>query len=139
MAAVHKAALVAQLQAKCASDQSSAAQRDEENALLREQLAKSQAKVASISAYARGLADDKFSLLADVAREHAQISDHQAKCLWALHYLEHGKNRWLSNLDVFRQAVRSKLDNQENKLRKLNIEYDEELYPHLMSTIAERR
>ena len=28
---------------------------------------------------------------------------------------------------------------QEGKLRKLSIEYDEELYPHLMSTIAERR
>ena len=28
---------------------------------------------------------------------------------------------------------------QEEKLRRLSIEYDEELYPHLMSTIAERR
>ena len=28
---------------------------------------------------------------------------------------------------------------QEEKLRGLSIDYDEELYPHLMSTIAERR
>lgn len=28
---------------------------------------------------------------------------------------------------------------QEGKLRKLSIEYYEELYPHLMSVIAERR
>ena len=28
---------------------------------------------------------------------------------------------------------------QENKLHKLSTEYDEELYPHLMSMIAERR
>ena len=28
---------------------------------------------------------------------------------------------------------------QEEKLRGLSIEYDEELYPHLMSMIAERR
>ena len=28
---------------------------------------------------------------------------------------------------------------QEEKLRALSIEYDEELYPHLMSTIEERR
>ena len=27
----------------------------------------------------------------------------------------------------------------EEKLRALSIEYDEELYPHLMSVIAERR
>ena len=31
------------------------------------------------------------------------------------------------------------LQNQEGKLRKLSIEYDEELYPHLVSAIAERR
>lgn len=31
------------------------------------------------------------------------------------------------------------LKEQEEKLRGLSIEYDEELYPHLISTIAERR
>ena len=55
-----------------------------------------------------------------------------------LHYLEQGKNRLIANLDQFRQAVQSKMDRQEGKLRKLSIEYDEELYPHLMSTIVER-
>ncbi|GKF22269.1 hypothetical protein Tco_0074591, partial [Tanacetum coccineum] len=31
------------------------------------------------------------------------------------------------------------LEKQEEKLRKLSIEYDEELYPHMLSAIAERR
>ena len=31
------------------------------------------------------------------------------------------------------------MEAQEEKLRRLSIEYDEELYPHLMSMIAERR
>ena len=31
------------------------------------------------------------------------------------------------------------MEKQEVKLRKLSIEYDEELYPHLVSSIAERR
>ena len=42
-------------------------------------------------------------------------------------------------LDGFRQRVEGMLQNQEGKLRKLIIEYDEELYPHLVSTVAERR
>ena len=56
-----------------------------------------------------------------------------------LKYLEQGKNRLIANLDEFRQSVQNALDRQEGKLRKLSIEYDEELYPHLVSTVAERR
>ncbi|GJW48413.1 hypothetical protein Tco_0080059 [Tanacetum coccineum] len=42
-------------------------------------------------------------------------------------------------LDDFRQRVEGLLEKQEEKLRKLSIEYDEELYPHMLSAIAERR
>ncbi|GJV76983.1 hypothetical protein Tco_1508567 [Tanacetum coccineum] len=42
-------------------------------------------------------------------------------------------------LDDFRHKVEGLLEKQEDKLRKLSIEYDEELYPHMLSTIAERR
>ncbi|GKF52494.1 hypothetical protein Tco_0159404, partial [Tanacetum coccineum] len=37
------------------------------------------------------------------------------------------------------QRVEGLLEKQEEKLRKLSIEYDEELYPHMLSAIAERR
>ncbi|GKF60483.1 hypothetical protein Tco_0177269, partial [Tanacetum coccineum] len=35
--------------------------------------------------------------------------------------------------------VEGLLEKQEEKLRRLSIEYDEELYPHMLSAIAERR
>ncbi|GKB15267.1 hypothetical protein Tco_0849190 [Tanacetum coccineum] len=44
-----------------------------------------------------------------------------------------------NGLDEFRQRVEGLLEKQEEKLRKLSIEYDEELYPHMLSAIAERR
>nr|GFB81998.1 RNA-binding protein 1 [Tanacetum cinerariifolium] len=37
------------------------------------------------------------------------------------------------------KVFEERLEKQEKKLRKLNIEYDEELYPHLVSSIAKRR
>ena len=53
--------------------------------------------------------------------------------------MEQNKNEHFSRLDDFRKAVEDALEKQEGKLRKLSIEYDEELYPHLVSSIAERR
>ncbi|GJZ95718.1 hypothetical protein Tco_0668052 [Tanacetum coccineum] len=38
-----------------------------------------------------------------------------------------------------KMRVEKLLEKQEEKLRKLSIEYDEELYPHLLSAIAKRR
>ncbi|GJT62509.1 hypothetical protein Tco_1006042 [Tanacetum coccineum] len=38
-----------------------------------------------------------------------------------------------------KRRVEGLLEKQEEKLRKLSIEYDEELYPHMLSAIAERR
>nr|GEX28034.1 transposase (putative), gypsy type [Tanacetum cinerariifolium] len=40
---------------------------------------------------------------------------------------------------VLLKGVEKRLEKQEGKLRKLSIEYDEELYPHQVSSIAERR
>ena len=92
--------------------------------------------MASTSAYARGLASDKLSLLAEVAKERSKFEDYKTSCLWVLHYLKQGKDRLIANLEEFRQSVQSTMERQEGKLRKLNIEYDEELYPHLISTIV---
>ncbi|GJX83465.1 hypothetical protein Tco_0332946 [Tanacetum coccineum] len=44
-----------------------------------------------------------------------------------------------SGLDEFGHRLEKLLEKQEEKLRKLSIEYDEELYPHLLSAIAKRR
>ena len=47
-------------------------------------------------------------------------------------YLEQHRSKHFSQLDEFRKAVEVALEKQEGKLRKLSIEYDEELYPHLV-------
>lgn len=53
--------------------------------------------------------------------------------------MEEKKVEHVAALDDLRKKVESALVVQEEKLRRLSIEYDEELYPHLMSMIAERR
>ncbi|GKC80032.1 hypothetical protein Tco_1130806, partial [Tanacetum coccineum] len=55
----------------------------------------------------------------------------------AVKYLEGGKNNHFTGLDEFCQRVDELLEKQEEKLRQLSIEYDEELYPHMLSAIAE--
>jgi hypothetical protein len=53
--------------------------------------------------------------------------------------MEQNKSKHFDQLDEFRKVVEGALEKQESKLRKLSIEYDEELYPHLVSSVAERR
>lgn len=53
--------------------------------------------------------------------------------------MELSKINHFAKLNEFIKFFNESLQSQEEKLRKLSIEYDEELYPHLMSAIAERR
>ena len=107
MATAHQVALVAQLQARYAGESSSAAQKDGEIALLKQQLAEAQAEVASTNAHARKLADEKMSLLVELSKERAEFEKYKTSCLWVLKYLEQGKSRLIANLDEFRQFVKS--------------------------------
>ena len=131
--------LVAQLKARYAGEGSSSAQKDEEIALLKAQLASAHAEVESTNLYAQKLAEEKMSLLARVSQERTAFTEYKATCLWVLKYMEQNKNEHFSRLDDFRKAVEDALEKQEGKLRKLSIKYDEELYPHLVLSIAERR
>ncbi|GJV28802.1 hypothetical protein Tco_1385250 [Tanacetum coccineum] len=116
MVTAQQAALVAQLRARFSNERSQIIQKDEEILLLRTQLADAQAEAESARSYAQNLAEEKMALL-----------------------VKGGKNNHFAGLDDFRQKVEGLLEKQEEKLRKLSIEYDEELYPHMLSTIAERR
>lgn len=139
LAAAHQAALVAQLKAKYASEGSSNAQKDEEIALLKAQLVDVRAEVESTNAYAKRLVEEKMLLHAQVSQERSAFNHYKANCLWALKYMEQNKSDHFSKLDEFRKSVEDALEKQEMKLRKLSIEYDEELYPQLVSSITERR
>ena len=63
----------------------------------------------------------------------------RANLSWGLKYLQEKKGEHFANINKLRAQVENALKVQEGKLRKLSIEYDEELYPHLMSVIVERR
>ena len=138
-AAERQVELVTQLKARYVGEGSSLAQKDEEIALLRAQLADARADVESTTAHARKLADVKLSLMAEEKRERAETDRHRANCSWGLKYLQENRAQHFAHLDELRERVEEALKVQESKLRKLSIEYDEALYPHLMSTIVERR
>ncbi|GJY73030.1 hypothetical protein Tco_0477461 [Tanacetum coccineum] len=139
MVTAQQAALVAQLRARFSNERSQIIQKDEEILLLKTQLADAQAEAESSRSYAQNLAEEKMALLVKVEQERADAAEYKASCHWAVKYLEGGKNNHFAGLDDFRQKVEGLLEKQEEKLRKLSIEYDEELYPHMLSTIAERR
>ncbi|GJY29477.1 hypothetical protein Tco_0405244 [Tanacetum coccineum] len=139
MVTAQQAALVAQLRARFSSERSQSVQKDEEILLLKAQLADAQAEAESSRSYAQKLAEEKMALLVKVEQERANSADYKASCHWVVKYLEGGKNNHFAGLNEFRQRVEELLEKQEEKLRKLSIEYDEELYPHMLSAIAERR
>ena len=137
--AERQAELVTQLKAQYVGEGSSLAQKDEEIALLRAQLADARADAESTSVYARRLADEKLSLMAELKHERGEVHQFRANLSWDLKYLQEKKAKHFANINELRAQVENALKVQEGKLRKLSIEYDEELYPHLMSTIVERR
>ena len=133
-----QAELVTQLKARYVSESSSLAQKEEEIALLRAQLADAQADVESTTVHARRLADEKLSLMAELKLERADAEQHRANCAWGVKYLQENRGKHFAQLDEFRERVEEALKVQESKLHKLSIEYDEELHPHLVSSVAER-
>jgi predicted nucleic acid-binding Zn-ribbon protein len=137
--AARQAELVTQLKARAVVEEGTLAQKDEEIALLKAQLADARKEVESTSAYAGKLADKRLSLLVDLNQERNEMREYRSNFSWGLKYLQLKRGEHFANLDEFCKKVEGKVAAQEEKLRRLSIEYDEELYPHLMSMIAERR
>jgi chromosome segregation ATPase len=131
--------LVTQLKARYVGEGSSLAKKDEDIVLLKAQLADVRAEVESTTAYARKLADEKLSLLVEVNQERGEMQKYRTNLSWGLRYLQEKKGEHFANINKLRTQVENAMKVQEGKLRKLSIDYDEELYPHLMSVIVERR
>ena len=72
-------------------------------------------------------------------RERAAADQYRSNCAWGLKYLQENRSAHFAQLDEFRKFVETALETQKSKLRKLSIEYDEELYPNLVFAVAERR
>ncbi|GJR10406.1 hypothetical protein Tco_0793058 [Tanacetum coccineum] len=140
MVTAQHAALVAQLRARFASERSQSVQKDEEILLLKTQLADAQAEAESLRSYAQKLAEEKMALLVKVEQERANSADYKASCHWAVKYLEGGKNNHCWPGPSFSPTSRGAKRVRRRKVTKPPVmSNDEELYPHMLSAIAERR
>ena len=83
--------------------------------------------------------DEKLSLWADLQTERAAHNERKAACEWAVGLMDQYKVEHLAQVEALRQRFMSAHQLQEEKLRMMNIEFDEEIYPHLVSSVAERR
>ena len=107
--------------------------------MLRAQLADARAEVDSVKAHAEKVTDEKLTVMADLQHARGELHQFRSNLTWGIRYLEEKKGEHFGHIEALRKQVGDALRVQEEKLRRLSIEYDEELYPHLMSTIAERR
>ena len=137
--AARQTELVAQLKTRYVGESSTLAQKDEEIAVLRAQLAEAQAEVGSFRVYTDKVTNEKLTAMAELEQARGQLHQFRANLTWAVRYLEEKKEEHFANIAEFKVRMEKIVQAQEEKLRGLSIEYDEELYPHLMSTIAERR
>ena len=137
--AEHQTELVAQLRTQYVGESSAVAEKDGEIARLRAQLAEARAEVESTKAHADKIAQDKVSMLADLRHAKAKLHQIQVDATWSVKYLDERRAEHFARIQEFKERMEKIIEVQEEKLRGLSIEYYEELYPHLMSTIAERR
>ena len=102
-------------------------------------MAGAQAEALAAAEHAKKVTDEKLTAMSELQHARGELHQFKANLTWGVRYLEEQKAEHFAGLDDFRKKVESSLVVQEEKLRRLSIEYDEELYPHLMSMIAERR
>lgn len=96
-------------------------------------------EVGSVNAHADKVTDEKLAMMAELQHARGELHQFRVNLTWGVRYLEEKKVEHFGHIDEFRLRMEKMLKEQEEKLHSLSIEYDEELYPHLMSTIAERR
>jgi chromosome segregation ATPase len=114
-------------------------EKDKEIERLRAQLGEALAEAESAKEREEKVAQDKVSMLADLRYARSKLREMQADKVWAVRFLNEQKDVHIAHIEQFRERIDKLVQAQEEKLRALSIEYDEELYPHLLSTIAERR
>ena len=93
----------------------------------------------AVTEHAKKVTDEKLTVMAELQHERGELHQFRSNLTWGIRYLEEKKAEHFGHIDDLRKQVENSLKVQEEKLRRLSIEYDEELYPHLMSMIAERR
>ena len=138
-AADYQVALAARVKASYSGESSRAIQKDEEVACLRAKLTSARADLEASEVSSQRMRDEKLSLWADLQTERAAHNERKAACEWAVGLMDRYKVEHLAQVEALRQRFMTAHQLQEEKLRRMNIEFDEELYPHLVSSVVERR
>ena len=99
----------------------------------------SQAKLERAEASAQLMADQKMEVMVELKRERSNAERARTASLWGFQHLQLTKDNLFADVEDICSKVQFRLNEHEEKIRKLSIEFDEELYPHLMQSIAERR
>ena len=90
-------------------EEGSLAQKDQEIALLKAQLADARKEVESTTAYARKVADERLSLLDDVNQERNEMREYRSNFSWGLKYLQLKRGEHVASLDEFCKKVEGKV------------------------------
>ena len=138
-AADYQVVLAARLKVSYSGESSRAIQKDEEIACLKAELASARADLEASAVNIQKVRDEKLSLWADLQTERAAHNERKAACEWAVGLMDRYKAEHLNQVEVLRQRFVTAHQLHEEKLRKMDIEFDEEIYPHLVSSVAERR
>ncbi|GJV04385.1 hypothetical protein Tco_1337954 [Tanacetum coccineum] len=139
MVTAQQVALMSQLRARFSDERSQSIQKDEEILLLKTQLADAQAEAESSKSYAQNLGRGKNGTACQGSSKSARmLRSTKASCPLAGSIMEVRTILLQVWDEFFARERKGLLEKQEEKLRKLSIEYDEELYPHMLSAIAER-
>ena len=118
---------------------SALAQKDEELARLRAQLADAQVELEASRLHAEKVSHEKLSAMAEVVKARGELDHYKSDLTFAVRFLEEKQVEHHASITKFKEDMLKIIQAQEDKLRGMSIEFDEELYPHLMSAIAERR
>ena len=138
-AAKRQAVLVAQLADRRTEEAKLLEQKDREISLLRAELAEQKARTEAASLEAKEFAVKSEAAAAELSRERTESARFRAGCEAAMSALEAGIASHTAEVDSFRGHVKDALAGFEQKIQALSSAYHEELYPVLISTVAERR
>ena len=99
----------------------------------------SKAKLERAETLVEKMAAEKAAAVSELEKMRSAALEREAHEKSVLEALELAKEQHLANVDAFGRRFEDAISSAEERLRKLSIEYDEELYPHLVSSVAERR
>ena len=96
----------------------------------------SKAELERMKAELEKVAAEKTAATLELEKERAAAKEREAATKEALELF---KDQHLANVEALGRRFEDAISSAEERLRKISIDYDEELYPHLVQSVAERR